>query len=165
MIRTIQETKINHPGDQDATVSLMMIDQVDGTPGYYVTVATKDLGPFQEASFRDYGEAEARFHSRVGDESTKFEGLQTFNTRRCYTREGQRIGWIKQGDRTFFADVDRGIHGLTNRLCNSDREVLRAYDNGDYEHHTDRFRNGFLDRQRFESIVKAIAPIRKGDDK
>lgn len=86
--------------------------------------------------------------------------INTFNTGRKYTLEGQRIAWteiaskpawhdpdeFEQDDRVVtvsFADVDRGIDGTVelfthNEIWNS--QVLAAYDRGGYGYDSDRER-------------------------
>lgn len=63
--------------------------------------------------------------------------INTFNTGRSYTANGQRIAWAVVGDKVMFVDTDRMISGVTTRPCHMNHDLLYAYDNGLYSHLND----------------------------
>lgn len=58
--------------------------------------------------------------------------IETFNTGRRYTAEGQRIAWATVDGVTYFVDYDRSIYAGLNHEATTNAEVLAAYDAGDY---------------------------------
>lgn len=62
----------------------------------------------------------------------------TFNTGRCYTEHGQRIGAEMSHhheNQVAFYDIDRNIFGLMPEGVTLDRwSIMNAYDLGNYDH-------------------------------
>lgn len=62
--------------------------------------------------------------------------VHQFDTGRFYTKHGHRIRWLPlpSHEVTIFVDVDRNLHGLILKTCETDSQVLHAYDTNDYFH-------------------------------
>ena len=80
-----------------------------------------------------------------------------FNTRREYTKHGQRIAATKLADgRVQFVDVDRNVNHVTKYECELTRAaVMSAYDNCEYGTTSD-YNAYATTRQALEALAHSL---------